>query len=128
MWPGVKGRPSYAAYEQPPFTARRSACGLITVTGTRKMAPSSAFVVSVPSTSAKWAPGGSVAQPTLRSKPFPPYVRASDGAHESQGADVVRATGMSIVSFSLFGSSSWSSGLIDTAHVTSPFVCCGSRR
>ena len=34
----------------------------------------------------------------------------------------------SIVSFSLFGSSSCSSGLIDTAHVTSPFVCCGSRR
>ena len=70
MWPGVKGRPSYAAYEQPPLTARRSACGLITVTGTRKRAPSPACVVSVPSTSAKWAPGGSDAQPTLRSKPF----------------------------------------------------------
>ena len=67
---------------------------MITVTGTRKRAPSPAFVVSVPSTSAKCAPGGSDAQPTLRSKPLPPYVRASDGAHESHGADVVRATGM----------------------------------
>ena len=97
---------------------------MITVTGTGRQL----FVVSVPSTSAKWAPGGSEAQPTLRSKPLPPDVRARDGAHESHGADVVRATGMSMVSFSLFGSSSWSSGLIDTAHVTSPFVCCGSRR